>query len=76
MGSEISEGVRSFGSVVIDLSTWPPVALRRLNLRLFDDPQYQYDLDSIAGFAPEEVTRRRIVNMKDRKIRRLLDAAP
>lgn len=61
---------------MIDLGRWPPATLRRLNLRLFDDPQYQYALDSIAGFAPEEVTRRRIANMKDAKIRRLLRAAP
>ena len=61
---------------MIDLARWSPTTLRRLNLRLFDDPEYQYDLDSLGGFDVEAVTRRRIANMKDEKIQALLRSAP
>lgn len=61
---------------MIDLSDWSPRIVRRLNLRLFDDPRYQYDLLFVTGPGADEITRRRIANVKDSKIKRLLDAVP
>ena len=59
---------------MIDVSKWDPSVLRGLNLKLFDDPRYEYDVDS--GSQAPDAIRRRIRNVKDAKIRRLLAVVP
>lgn len=61
---------------MIHLTQIDSVILLRLNRRLFEDPEFQYDAPSMAGFDPEEETRRRIGRVKKAKRDRILAASP